>query len=133
MHETYTQADNVPLSKFNVSIVLHVTPRDFYWRIPSGTSVERTQGVNSFIIHKMGFYGNFSPISIVYQTIYCQSKLKTRYLRFSSYFSLGRLDLNNSTRLDHWRITAGRCVPAEVPWVKFAKHRWKKLSIDYKG
>ena len=77
--------------------------------IRSGTTLAHIQGVSLSIIHKIGFYGIFLffLIPTVYQTLHCQSKSKTCYVLFWSYYdpgvstkivSLGGLDQNSIIR-----------------------------------
>ena len=71
-------------------------------RICSATSMGRTQDVNLTIIHKFFFKefkkNFFFVISSVYQTLYCQSELKTWYVLFSFYYVPRRFDQNRTIR-----------------------------------
>ena len=59
--------------------VLRTSPYDPICNaIRSGASLGRSQDINLIIIDKMVFYGifYFSQVPLVYQTLYCQSKLE---------------------------------------------------------
>ena len=68
--------------------------------IGTGTSLGRTQDVSLTIIHKMAFYGIFAIflIPFLYQTLHCQSKLKTWDVLYWSYYGSGRLDKSRAIR-----------------------------------
>ena len=68
--------------------------------ICSGAFLGHTQDVNLTIIHEVVFYGIFSSFLIltVYQTLHCQSKLKTWCVLFWSDYGPGRLYQNRTIR-----------------------------------
>ena len=70
-------------------------------RICSKMSLGRTQDVNLTIIRKMAFLMElflFFLIPVVYQTLHCQSKLKTWHDLFWFCYGPGRLDQNRTIR-----------------------------------